>query len=384
MEGGEGREVSRDPHTPVAIVHDYLTQRGGAERVVLSMAKAFPDAPIYTALYHPPDTFPEFADLDVRPLWLNRIGPIRRHHRLAMPLLPWAMSHLTIDADVVVASSSGWAHGAQSTGAKLVYCYSPARWLYQQRRYLGDHPKFSTSLALRTLGPWLRRWDKRAALSADAYVTTAALVQDRVYEAYGLTSSIIPAPRPRTDTVVPASMPAVISWLGGRSFELCVSRLLPYKNVDAIVSAYADEPDRRLIIVGRGPEKEWLQERATPNVLFVEDLSDAELAWLYAMTDALIAVSHEDFGLTPLEAAAFGKPSVVLGAGGYLETMVEGVTAVFVEAPTPTAIRAALARLDDVSWDSSRIIARAALYHEDVFIERLRDAVNRQLDQPGR
>jgi glycosyltransferase involved in cell wall biosynthesis len=372
--------MARDTHMHVAIVHDYLTQRGGAERVLLSMAKAFPDAPIYTSLYHPIDTFPEFADLDVRPTWLNRIGPIRRHHRLALPLLPWVMSRLKIDASLVLVSSSGWAHGVQSTGSKLVYCYSPARWLYQRRRYLGDHQSFGTTLALRILGPWLRRWDLKSAQSADAYLTLSSLVQDRIYEAYGLASTLVPAPRPHTEEAVPTALPDVEAWLRGRPFELCVSRLLPYKNVRAIVAAYSAEPNRRLIIVGRGPEKPHLQAAAGENVLFLEDLLDGELAWLYRRATALLAVSYEDFGLTPLEAAAFGKPSVLLRWGGYLETMVEDVTAVFVEAPEPEQIRSALGRLDAIEWDPERITEHAGRYHEDLFIERLRDMVKQQLE----
>ena len=97
--------------TSIAIAHDYLTQRGGAEKVVLAMARAFPDAPIYTLLYEPSTTFPEFASLDVRTSPLNRVGAFRRNHRAALPLLALAASRLTIEADVVIASSSGWAHG---------------------------------------------------------------------------------------------------------------------------------------------------------------------------------------------------------------------------------------------------------------------------------
>lgn len=375
----EGGLVAQDPHVDVAIVHDYLTQRGGAERVVLAMAKAFPGAPIYTALYEPADTFPEFADLDVRTSWLNRVGAVRRHHRIALPLLPHAMSHLSVDADVVLASSSGWAHGVKSRGSKIVYCYAPARWLYQQRRYLGDHPKTSTAWALRTLGPWLRRWDVKAARTADAYITTSGVVQDRIYEAYGITSSIIPAAHPPTDQVPAIAIPKVEKWLDGRGFELCVSRLLPYKNVDSVVTAYGSEPERRLIVVGVGPQEEVLRSAAGENVLFLRGVTDGELAWLYRSANALLTVSHEDFGLTPLEAAAFGTPSLVLRAGGFLESMIEDVTAVFVDAPKPEDVRDGLRRLDEMRWDEARIIEHAAKFHEDVFIARLRKAVQRQL-----
>lgn len=368
-------------HVRVAIAHDYLTQRGGAERVVLAMAKAFPDAPIYTTLYQPAETFPEYAHLDVRPSWLNRIRYLRRHHRLALPLLPRVVSSMKIDADVVLASSSGWAHGVTSTGAKLVYCYSPARWLHQQQRYLGDHATRGTAVALRLLSPWLRRWDFRSAQTASSYVTISSVVQDRVHSVYGLPSVVLPAPRPNTDTCPSEPMRSVEHWLGGHTFELCVSRLLPYKNVDKIVAAYTHEPRRRLVVVGSGPQKRSLRAAASDNVLFLEGISDGELAWLYRRSRALIAISYEDYGLTPLEAASFGRPSIVLRWGGFVETMVENVTAVFIEVPDAGHVRRALEQLDAREWNAERIMERAARYDEDVFIENIRELVKAQLEQ---
>src|SRR6187200_1150133 len=151
----------------VAIAHDYLTQRGGAERVVLALHRAFPDATIHTTLYNPDGTYPEFGDANVVVSPLNHIGLLRREHRAALPLLPYAVSRLRIDADVVVASSSGWAHGVPTTGHKIVYCHAPARWLYQPNAFLGDEAgRSAKARALGALSGWLRRWDRRAAASA--------------------------------------------------------------------------------------------------------------------------------------------------------------------------------------------------------------------------
>ena len=359
----------------VAIAHDYLTQRGGAERVVLAMARAFPGATIHTTLYDRAETFPEYADLDVRTSWLNRSGFFRKNHRAALPLLPFAASSLDIDADVVLVSSSGWAHGVRTRGRKLVYCYTPARWLHQSSRYLGDHPGFLESLILFVLRPVLQLWDRRAARDASAYIAISNLVQDRIHAAYGLDSTVLPAPWPDTRSHASEPMADVAGWLGDAPYELCVSRLLPYKNVRSVVAAYADEPDRRLIVVGRGPEEDAQRELAGDNVLFLPNNSDGQLAWLYRGCTALIAISYEDFGLTPLEAASFGRPSVVLRWGGFLETQVEGVTAVFVDQPTPEAVRAGLAEMDAADWDADAIRAHADRYGEEVFIEALREAV---------
>ncbi|KRC65464.1 hypothetical protein ASE12_12300 [Aeromicrobium sp. Root236] len=364
----------------VAIAHDYLTQRGGAERVVLAMAAAFPEATIHTTVYDPDATFPEFRDLPIATSWLDRIGFFRRHHRFALPLLPLAASTTKIDADLVLVSSSGWAHGFRSTGHKVVYCYSPARWLYQSRRYLGDNATWTERVALRLLRPFLVWWDRRAARSADAYVAISSIVQDRVLSEYGRTSVVLPAPRPNTVDRPSVPMPEIVDWLDGHPFELCISRLLPYKNVGTIIEAYAKEPHRRLVVVGRGPMGAELRAAAPDNVRLMEDITDGEIAWLYRQSRALIAISHEDFGLTPLEAASFGKPSIVLRWGGYMETMIEHVTALFVEEPTTASLRDALAQLDVHEWDVDRIKEHAERYNEEVFVEAIRELVKAHLD----
>ena len=141
----------------VALAHDYLTQRGGAERVVVAMHEAFPDAPLYTSLYEPAATFPEFGTADVRTTGLQRVAVLRRRHRLALPLLARAFSRMQItDAATVLCSSSGWAHGVRTDARKVVYCHAPARWLYQPTRYLGDRHGVA-GLALAALAPALRR-----------------------------------------------------------------------------------------------------------------------------------------------------------------------------------------------------------------------------------
>jgi glycosyltransferase involved in cell wall biosynthesis len=360
----------------VAIAHDYLTQRGGAERVVLALSRIFPDAPIYTTLHDPAGTFPEFAHLDVRTSGLNRIGFLRRRHRAALPVLALASSRLTIDADVVIASSSGWAHGFPTHGKKVVYCYSPARWLYQSDQYVGDRPGGIRRLALTTLRAGLKRWDKRAAGSADTYLAISNVVRERITECYGIESEVVPAPiAPEVTEVVPE--PVTTSWLGagGPPFLLCVSRLLPYKNVHVVIAAMRLLPDMRLVVVGRGPEQARLRAMAPGNVLMLNGLTDGQMRWLYQHATAVVAASFEDFGLTPLEAAAQGTPSVVLRAGGFLDTVVEGRTGTFFDVPQPAEIAAAIEIAGAQPWDADVIRARAAEFSEARFAERIRAAI---------
>ena len=357
----------------VAIVHDYLTQRGGAERVVLSMLKAFPGAPLYTSLYEPDGTFPAFRSADVRTLILNRLPPLRRRHRLALPLLARTFSGLELSADVVLCSSSGWAHGTTVRGRKIVYCYSPARWLYQTERYLGDSSPLAGA-ALAVLRPYLLRWDREAAASADRYLTTSTFVAEEIAALYDIESHILAPPY----TLDPSGARSEAYGLEPGYF-LCISRLLPYKNVDAVVTAFDGFPERPLVVVGTGPEGSRLRALATANVRFLDSVSDDELRWLYANCAGVVTASHEDYGLTPLEAAAFGKPAAVLRWGGFLDTVVEGATGVFFDAPRAEAVRAALAELARREWDAGAIRAHAERYSEERFVERLRAVVERDV-----
>jgi glycosyltransferase involved in cell wall biosynthesis len=353
---------------PVAIVHDYLTQHGGAERVVLSLIRAFPGAPLYTSLYEPATTFPAFADVDVRPSPLNHVSPIRRHHRLALPLLASAFSRLRVDADVVVCSSSGWAHGVPVTGRKIVYCHTPARWLYQPDRYLRGRSALVRAAA-GALTSRLVRWDRAAAASAERYLANSSIVADRIRRLYQIEAEVVPPP--------PALGPdGPVEPIDGiePGFVLCVSRLLPYKNVDTVVRAFERLPEEQLVVAGDGPD-ETLRALAGTNVALLGRVSDERLRWLYRESAALVAASHEDFGLTPLEAAGFGHPSAVLRWGGFLDTVAEGETGMFFDAPTPEAVADAVERLRSHAWDADRIRAQAERFSEARFIERIRTVV---------
>jgi glycosyltransferase involved in cell wall biosynthesis len=357
----------------VAIAHDYLTQRGGAERVVLTLMKAFPGAAVHTTLYDPESTYPEFADADVRVSPLNRVGALRRDHRLALPLLAPAASRMRIDADVVVASSSGWAHGFDTSGRTVVYCHNPARWLYQTDEYLGGaawrSPIGPPLLAMR---PLLKRWDRRQAGQVDVYLANSRVVQQRIARTYGREAELLPPPHGMDASAPRESVPELDSWAPG--YALVVSRLLPYKNVDAVIEAVRGT-DRRLVVVGRGPEEARLRATLPDNVLLLGGLSDAQMRTVYARAGVLVAASHEDFGLAPLEAAAFGVPAVALRGGGFLETVVEGGTGLFFDRPTADDIAAALLSSDRHPWDGDTLRARAEEFGESRFIERIRSVV---------
>ncbi|ANE81795.1 glycosyl transferase family 1 [Mycobacterium adipatum] len=361
----------------VAIAHDYLTQRGGAEKVVLSMSKAFPDAPIYTLLYDPEGTYPEFADRDIRVSPLNRVSAFRKHHRAALPVLPFTASAMFVDADVVVTSSSGWAHGFRTNGVKLVHCHTPAHWLYAREHYLKPDGDLLKRAALKVGSPLLKSWDRRAASSVDRYLAVSTAIKHRIRDAYGIDADVLPSPIAMKPHTASEPVPELQDWAtdGGAPFYLCVSRLMAYKNVDAVVGAFADT-DRRLVVVGHGPEATRIERMKTPNVRMLSALTDGQMAWLYQSCRALIAASYEDFGLTPIEAAVSGRPAVVLRWGGFLDTVIEGTTGMFFDRPAADSIAEALDRFEACEFDPDKLRSHAQRFTEQRYAESLYAAVD--------
>ncbi|WP_232374793.1 glycosyltransferase [Mycolicibacterium mengxianglii] len=361
----------------IAIAHDYLTQRGGAEKVVLALTRAFPDAPIYTTLYDANLTYPEFDQHEIRVSWLNRFPILRKFHRLALPLLAGAASTTKVDAKHTIVSSSGWAHGFHTSGSKIVYCYSPARWLYQPEAYLGAEGFTAKRIALAVLSPFLRRWDKRQASTATKYFAISTAVQQRIRDAYNIEAEVLPAPH-SIDPTLPQE-PVDITTVPGadNGFYLCISRLLPYKNVDVVIDAL-NSLALPLVVVGAGPEERRLQLAAGPSVLMVKNLTDGQIRWLYAHCTAVISASYEDFGLTPIEAATYGKPSIVLRWGGFLDTIREGKTGIYFDEPRSELVRQAVVQSGQQPWDPAVIKKQAELFSEERFAARLIEEISKQ------
>jgi glycosyltransferase involved in cell wall biosynthesis len=336
------------------------------------MSRAFPEAPIYTLLYDPANTYPEFAERDIRVSRLNSLGVLRKHHRAALPILPLAANSMHVDADVVLTSSSGWAHGFKTTGRKLVHCHSPARWLYLPDMYLGEDSGLLKRALLAATSGRLRSWDRRAALSCDRYLAVSTVVQRRIADAYGISADVLPSP---------VAMSADGESDPNEAFYLCVSRLLPYKNVDAVVGAFAGRR-QRLVVVGRGPDAERIAAAKTRNVLMLSDLADGQMSWLYQHCRALLAASHEDFGLTPIEAGVWGRPSIVLRWGGFLDTVEDGITGVYFDEPKAVAIAEALDRFETSSLDPDKIRRHVEQFTEERFAEALYAAVDQLAGAP--
>jgi glycosyltransferase involved in cell wall biosynthesis len=355
----------------LAFVQDHLVQRGGAERVLLTMMRAFPDAPLYTSFYRPDATFAEFQDFDIRPAPLNRFGAIRDHHRAALPLFPPLFNRMRVDAEVVVCGTAGWAQGAKVTGRKVVYFHAMAGWLHAPHQFADS--SWQERAGLTALRPWLARWDRRTGPSGDRNLVYGRSMQQRVRDVYGIEAEILPPP-----LAVTTDGPAEPTDGVDPGFILCAARLVPYKNVDAIVEAFTHLPDQRLVVAGAGPELDMLRTRAPANVLFLGDVDDVRLRWLYRNCRAAISAGYEPYGLTPVEAAAFGKPSAALGEGGLADTVAEGDTGVQFATATPRAIADAINRLDTHPWRDDALAALVHRHAPDVFAARLGEIISEE------
>jgi len=356
----------------VAFVQDHLVQRGGAERGLLSMLKAAPDARVLAAFYRPEACYPAFEELDIETLFLDKIPVLRRHHRLTLPILAPAISRWNVDADVVICGTSGWAQGVRTSGRKVLYFYALTRWLYEVEPYLKGKG-VTTRTATRALRPALERWDRRTVGSADRYITEGTVMRDRLRDIYGLDAEIIPLPHTLDISAPQREVPGVEP-----GFFLCAARLMSYKNVDATIEAFRLRPGDRLVVAGDGPEEQRLRAIAPANVTMMGVAQDDELRWLYQNCAAVISAAYEPFGLTPVEGAAFGRPSVVLRDGGFVDTVVDGETGLFFDLPQPALIAEALRRFHLEAYDEDRVRAHARLYDEQTFVDRIRAVIDEE------
>jgi glycosyltransferase involved in cell wall biosynthesis len=350
----------------VAIVHDYLNQRGGAEKVVLQMSDLWPEAPIYTSLYRADSTFEEFRGRDIRTSFVDRL-PVDRGFRNLLPLYPAAFrSFGEIDADVLISSSSGWAHMARAlpTAVHVVYCYTPARWLYRDDYLTSGGRRSRQQSLLAPLAGALRQIDARAARRADAYIAISESIRRRVRLAYGIDAPVV-YPPVDTDRVRPTPR-------GDRL--LVISRLLPYKRVDLIVAA-ARQLGVGLDVVGDGPILAELREAAGPNTTFHGAAPERTVVELLERCSAVCVAGEEDFGIVPVEAQAAGKPVVAYGRGGACETVIDGRTGVLFAEQTVAAVVAALADCARLGTTPEEIAANAARFSRQSFAENFAAAV---------
>ena len=352
----------------IAIVHDYLNQMGGAERVLAVLHEMFPDAPIFTTLVDHSILGPDLAGADIRSSWMQRLPGWRRHFKKYLPLYPKAVESFDLRGfDLVLSSSSAFAKGALKgkNACHVCYCYTPMRFVWDFQNYLAqeDLPwiyRRSLPFFIRRL----RKWDLKTSIRPDRYVAISSEVRRRIRTAYGVDARVV-FPPVDTEKFKPGSGPG--------KFYLIVSRLASYKRLELAVQAF-NRNALPLKIIGSGPFAGTLRGLSRPNIEFLGRVEDDELAWHYASCKALILPGMEDFGLAPLEANAAGNPAVAFAGGGALDTIREGVNGFFFREPSVESLLEAIRFMENGRYPFSRekIREHALQFGTDVFKKKIK------------
>jgi glycosyltransferase involved in cell wall biosynthesis len=353
----------------LAIVHDYLNQYGGAERVLDALHDLYPCAPIYTSMYSPARMPASYRALDIRTSFMQRLPGVTTHHQAYLPCYPIAFESFDFsEYDVVLSNSSAWCKGVVTPPetVHICYCLTPMRWAWRYREYV-ERERIGRlfRLGLPAAITALRVWDVTSSQRVDRFLAISRAVAARVKKYYGREATVIypPVDTGRFATDAPRG-----------DFYLVVSRLIPYKRVDLAVETFT-RLGLPLKIVGAGRDRAALAARAGPNVEFLGRVSDAEVVELVRGCRAFLFPGEEDFGIAPVEAQAAGRPVVAFGAGGALDTVIDGETGVLFGDQTVDALTSAVRRLETLSLDPPTITAHARRFDSAVFRREMADLV---------
>jgi len=355
----------------IALVHDYLNQAGGAERVVECLHEVYPQAPIYTSIFDKNRTLESFSSMKIKTSFMQYLPFVMKHFKKYLPLYPFAFGSFNLSGfDVILSSSSAWGKGIKKIkGQKhICYCHSPMRfvWMYEDYMEKEEYGRL-VRMILPPILKWLRKWDLRTAANVDYFIANSKTTQKRIKLFYGMDSEVI---YPPVDTSFFKPYNTKI-----KDYFLVVSRLNPYKHIDLAVEAVNDL-GLPLFIIGTGPDASRLKKMAKLNIRFLGRLPDEEIVKYYSECRAFILPGEEDFGLTPVEAQACGRPVIAYGAGGALESVVDGKTGLFFERQDKGSLIKAVQRFNSMSFDGNSIRENALKFDKEFFKKQIKEFVD--------
>jgi len=366
--------IPKTKNQKIAIVHDFLTYFGGAEKVLLSLHKLYPDAPIYTLLYNKTKMKQYFPEAKIRVSFLNKLPKfLKKRKKYLLPLMPTATETFDLrDFDIVISSSSSFVKGV-ITKPKTVhinYCHTPTRFLWDwYYNYLKEN-KISKikKIFLIPLLHYLRMWDKSASERVDYFIANSKHTAKRIEKFYGRKSVVI----------YPPTKLKVCKVESGTVYHyfLIVSRLSPYKKIDLAIEAF-NKLELPLIVIGEGSDKKRLEKMADKNIKFLGFQPRGKINQYYKNCYAFIFPGEDDFGITPIEAMSFGKPILAYRKGGVLETVIEGETGEFFDDPIPEILTDGVRRLKNnySNYNPEKIKKQAAKFSEEIFKEKIKKIV---------
>ncbi|MBI4670407.1 MAG: glycosyltransferase [Chloroflexi bacterium] len=360
----------------VAIVHDYFCNLGGSDTVARALYDLFPQARLFTLLVYARNRQHDLLrDVPLQTSFLQKLPLAQRTHQPFLPLMPLAIESLDLRGyDLVLSSSHTVAHGVipRPDALHICYCYTPMRYAWDmEQQYLTELPA-----PVRPLMRWtmhrLRQWDVTAAARVDHFVADSHFVARRIEKYYRRYATVIPPPVD-TDFYTPQDTPR-------QDFYLVAGRLTGYKRVDLVVDAFR-HIQKKLVVVGAGPELKRLQRAAGANVTFLGATSREVLREHFAQCRALLFPGLEDFGIVLVEAQAMGCPVIAYGAGGVLDIVRDGETGVLFEAQTVDAVCNAVARFEQMTFDPAHLRANALAFSQDHFRTRMLEFIQDKWDE---
>jgi len=349
----------------IALVHDYFVQMGGAERVAEAMHDSFPSAPVYTTVALPKSLPGGLRSADIRTSPMQHLPSIERRFRHYFMLYPFAVENFDLsEYDLIFSSSSGYAKGVRRrrNAVHVCYCHTPMRWVWRYDDYVAREGFGGTvRAALPSLLWGLRKWDLRASRQPNYYIANSRLVAQRIKKIYGREAFVIPPP-------IDVHRFEMANEVG--DYYLVLSRLMPYKRIDLAIEA-CKRANRRLIVIGDGPDRERLEKLADDRIEFLGRQPDSIVNYYAARCRALLFPGEEDFGMAPLEVNAAGRPVIAFRGGGAIETVVEGVTGVFFDQQNSLSLAQAIEEFEGLKWRQEDLRHHAEKFDRNVFAFRV-------------
>jgi glycosyltransferase involved in cell wall biosynthesis len=359
----------------IALVHDHLVQRGGAEEVLKVFKEIFPKAPIFTLIYNK-DAFGDFKDFDVRTSFLQKIPFGVSKYQWLLPLMPIATERYNLDKfDIVLSNCSALSKGVivRPEVLHICYCHTPTRYLWTDTHlYIKELPQ---NRFVKKIIPFflnrLRIWDRLAAERVDKFIANSKVVQRRIMKYYNRESVVIHPPVFTSNFKISPHI---------ENYYLAGGRLVPYKRFDLIVKAF-NKLGIKLKIFGFGPEFKKLKEMAKKNIEFLGRVSDREKAELYSKCIAFLHPQEEDFGLMAIEAMASGRPVIAYRKGGALETVVDGKTGEFFDEQTWESLAHTVIRFKPEDYKPEEIRSHALQFDVNVFKDKIKNYIEKSWEE---
>lgn len=360
----------------IALVHDYLVQYGGAERVLECFCELFPYAPIYTLVYDKDSMHGVFKEKDIRTSYLQKIPFASKQHRLFPPLMPSAIEEFDFSKyDVVLSDSASYAKGIITGPETLHICYmhTPMRYAWDDcQKYTAD---FGFPSYIKKIVPfmmnYIRLWDRLSADRVDKFIANSNFVAKRIKKYYGKESEVINPPVSVNNFSVSNNQ---------KDYFLMVGRLITYKRHDIAIRAF-NELGLPLKIIGRGPEMKKLKKMAKSNIEFLGRVPDKKMNKFYSECRGFIFPQEEDFGIVAIEAFASGRPVIAFRGGDIPEHMEEGKTGLFFDKQTPEEIIKAIKNFKDENFDKNYIRSKSLKFDKEVFKGKIKECVEKELQR---